>query len=145
MDKRATRIAARGTGMNSPAPAVVALTIKQVSVSVVDALILQVPEVEADNISGIFKTKSFTTIEGEPTYSKMDEIRYELNCNAVAIKSPFGGGIYGHLGIIMKDVLYHTELGTSWTVPEFSGAYPVFPNDANENDKKRIVADFIKI
>ena len=62
MDKRATRIAARGTGMNSPAPAVVALTIKQVSVSVVDALILQVPEVEADNISGIFKTKSFTTI-----------------------------------------------------------------------------------
>ena len=44
----------------------------------------------------------------------------------------------------MKDVLYQTEAGTIWTVPTSPGAYPVFPNNANENDKKRIVADFIK-
>ena len=109
-----------------------------------DTLIPQVPEVAADDIAARFKTIYLTTIEGEPTYREMGEIRDKLNRNAMAIKSPFGGGLYGHLVMVMKYVLYQTEAGTAWTVPTLSGAYPVFPNDTNENYKKLIVADFIK-
>ena len=100
-----------------------------------DALILQVPEVAADDISARFKATSLTTIEGELTYSEMDEIRDKLNHNAMAIKSKLRGGLYGHLGMVMKYLLYEMEARTAWTVPTSSGAYPVLPNDANENDK----------
>ena len=87
----------RGTGPIAPAPDVGSPTLQQVSVPVMDALILQVPEVAANNIATRFKTTYLTTIEGKPTYIKMEDIRDKLNRNAIEIKSPFGGGLYGHL------------------------------------------------
>ena len=97
MDERATRIMERGTGPIAPTPDVGSPTLQQVSVPVMDVLILQVPEVAANNIATRFKTTYLTTIEGKPTYIKMEDIRDKLNRNAIEIKSPFGGGLYGHL------------------------------------------------
>ena len=33
--------------------------------------------------------------------------------------------------------------GIDWTLPEEQGAYPMFPNGASDNDKKRIISDFM--
>ena len=129
MDDRADWVAARG----ETAPA--APTIHQVHVSVMDTLIPQVPEVSAEDITARFKTTTLTKIEGEQTYNEMDDIRDELYRNAMAIKSPFGGGKHGHLGMIMKDVLYQTEAGSAWTVATTSQSYPTF--HLMKNDKYR--------
>ena len=137
MAERAARNAGRAA-----APAVtVAPT--AVTVSVMDTLIPQVPEVSAEDILARFKTTTLTRIEGEPAYTDMDEIRDKLYRNAMAIKSPFGGGQHGHLGMIMNPILYHTEAGETWTVSATSGAYPIFPNGATDSNKKALTATFI--
>ena len=81
-------------------------TIQQVHVSFMDTLIPQVPKVSVEDITAWFKTTTLTKFEGEPTYNEMDDIHDELYRNAMAIKSPFGGGKHGHLGIIMKEMEY---------------------------------------
>ena len=105
MVERATIITARGTGLNAPAPSVGVPTIQKVRLSIVDTLIMRVPEVAADNIAARFETTSFTKIEDEPTYRKIDEIRDKLDRNTMAIKSPFVGSLYRHLGMVMKYLL----------------------------------------
>ena len=143
---RAARNAARNAPAAGGAPAAqpaapVAPT--TVTVSVMDTLIPQVPEVSAEDIMARFKTTTLTKLEGEPAYPDMDEIRDKLYRNAMAIKSPFGGGRHGHLGMIMNPFLYQTEAGELWTVAETSGAYPIFPPDTTESGKKALTANFI--
>ena len=94
------------------------------TLSAMDTLIPQVPEVAADDIAARFQFETLSRIEGEPTYSDMDIIRNELYRNAIAVKSPFGGAKHGHLGTVMKPVLYLTETGDTWTVPATAGVYP---------------------
>ena len=114
------------------------------TLSAMDTLIPQVPEVTADDIAARFQFETLSKIEGEPTYADMDTIRNELYRNAIAVKSPFGGAKHGHLGSVMKPVLYLTETGNTWTVPTTAGVYPTFPATATDTEKKQIVAAFIR-
>ena len=70
-------------------------------------------------------------------------VREELFCNAIAIKSTFGGKRHGHLWSVQRPDVYHTEAGQSWTVPTSGGMYPTFSVGATDDEKKREVAEFI--
>jgi hypothetical protein len=101
-----------------------------------DTPIPQVPEVSADDIAAMFQFETLSKIEGKQTYADMDTIRNELYRNAIAVKSPFGGAKHGHLGTVMKPVLYLTETGNTWTVPTTAGIYPRFPPTTTNTEKK---------
>jgi hypothetical protein len=121
------------------------MTPPTVMVSAMDTYIPNVPEVSAEDIMARFKTTTLTKIEGEPTYIEMDNIRDELYRNAMAIKSCFGGGKLGHLGMIMQPVLYTIEAGEAWSVAQSSGTYPTFEPGATEHEKKAKMATFIVV
>ena len=70
-------------------------------------------------------------------------VRKELFRNAIAIKSTFGGKKHGHLGSLQRPAVYHTEAGQAWTIPSSGGMYPTFSVEANDDEKKREVVEFI--
>ena len=118
---------------------------QQVRVSVADAYVPQIPEAKADDLFALFKFPALDKCEGEPTYKKAVAIRDQAIRNALAVKSPFGGGKHGHSGMIMPEATYLTEAGEKWRVPATSGVYPTFPATATTDAaKKRIIATFIE-
>ena len=141
----ATAAGAAQTAAVTAAAAAAAMTPPPVMVSAMDTYIPNVPEVSAKDIMARFKTTTLTKIEGEPTYIEMDNIRDELYRNAMAIKSCFGGGKLGHLGMIMQPVLYTIEAGEAWSVAQSSGTYPTFAPGATEHEKKAKMATFIVV
>ena len=70
-------------------------------------------------------------------------VREELFCNAIAIKSTFGGKRHGHLGSVQRPAVYHTEAGQACTVPTSVGMYPTFSDRATNDENKTEVAEFI--
>ena len=137
--------AAAAAAATAAATAAASMTPPTVMVSAMDTYIPNVPEVSAEDIMARFKTTTLTKIEGEPTYIEMDNIRDELYRNAMAIKSCFGGGKLGHLGMIMQPVLYAIEAGEAWSVAQSSGTYPTFAPGATEHEKKAKMATFIVV
>ena len=74
----------------------------------------------------------------------MDDIRDEIYCNCLAVKSIFGGGKHGRMGMMMADDLYLVEAGTALVVPVSEESYPKFPAGADEDAKKRETTAFVK-
>ena len=79
-----------------------------VTLSVVDTFIPNIPNAKLDNIERRFKYSTLTKIEGEPDHEKMCVVREEIFRNAIAIRLIFGGGEHGHLGSVSKPTLYQT-------------------------------------
>ena len=65
----------------------------------------------------------------------MDDIRDEIYCNCLVVKSIFGGGKHGCMGMMMADDLYLVEVGQAFVVPVLEGGYPNFPAGADEDGK----------
>ena len=59
-----------------------------------------IPDPEPDDIEWRFKHPTLTKIEDEPNYKQMCIVREELFCNAITIKSTFGGRKHSHLGSV---------------------------------------------
>ena len=108
-----------------------------------DSVIPCIPDVNDDDVKAKFPIQVLTKIEGEPTYAGFFQLREELTQNAVAVESPFGGGQHGHWGCIADAGPYLAQAGTAWTVPQTGGVYPTFPPNSNDNEKKRIIKEFI--
>jgi hypothetical protein len=53
-----------------------------------------------------FPHSSFPKLTGEPTFEDLKIIWHLLNMNDMSLSSYKGGGLYGHLGIIMADIEY---------------------------------------
>ena len=114
-------------------------------VTVSDAYLPDIPEANAAELQALFKFQTLTKCEGEPTYDKTVEIRDQAIRNALAVKSPFGGGKHGHMGMIMPETTYLQVAGEVWQVPDSGGVYPRIPaNATTETAKKTIIAKFIQ-
>ena len=118
--------------------------IQQLTVLMMDTFMPTIPDVSAEELAARFRTSSLTKIDGPPTHADMDDIRNEIYCNCLAVKSIFGGGKHGCMGMMMADDLYLVKAGEAFVVPESEGSYPNFPTGANEDNKKRETAAFIK-
>jgi len=116
-----------------------------VTVSVMDSFVPTIPEASADAIEAKFPHKTLSKIEGQPTYADFFLLREELFRNALSSKSPFGGRGHGHLGAIMDGVNYTIETGgATWFILATAGMCPTFQAGANDNEKKRAVAEFVR-
>ena len=113
--------------------------------SVMDSFVPTIPEPSTDAIEAKFPHKTLTKIEGQPTYSDFFTLREELYRNALSSKSPFSGGNHGHLGACMDIVTYTIKTGgAAWTIPVSGGMFPNFPARADDDEKKRIIAEFVR-
>ena len=74
----------------------------------------------------------------------MDDIRDEIYLNCLVVKSIFGGGKHGCMGMMMVDDLYLVKADEAFVVPVSEGSYPNFPAGSNKDNKKRETAAFIE-
>ena len=56
-------------------------------------------------------------IQGEPSYDDIRQLRTVIYQNAASIHSDLGGGMHGHLGMVMDDTTYATLTNTPWVDP----------------------------
>ncbi len=61
-----------------------------------------------DDIVAKFPTKVLPRIDGEPNYETISNMNQLMFGNAATLQTTLGGGIHGHVGLIMKDTLYAT-------------------------------------
>ena len=71
-----------------------------------------------------FQHKVLTKVHGKPTYEALRTLTTELKANAGSVPTTIGGGLYGHLGLILTDIRYATLPGTvPWTTPLNPGVF----------------------
>ena len=66
-------------------------------------------------------------LDGKPTYITIKKLHDLLKSNAASIPSTLGGGIHGHLGLVLDNTLYTTIAGVALTAPASPGAYANIP------------------
>ena len=59
-----------------------------------------------DYVSIYFKYKTLTPIRDEPTNKTLKMLKLELKANASSLKTNFGGGNYGYLGLVLTNMEY---------------------------------------
>jgi hypothetical protein len=65
-----------------------------------------------------------TKIHGLPTYESLTTLSTELKANASSVPSTLGGGLYGHLGLILSPARYATLAGSvPWVAPGNPGPF----------------------
>ena len=85
-----------------------------------------------------------TRIDGIPTYNTLKTLRDSLKTNAAAIDTMIGGGIYGHLGLILPPAIYDTIVPPAhpgqhaWVDPVNPGLFPAFPPQATDTEREQI-------
>ena len=97
----------------------------------------------------VFPTPVLTPIVGRPTNSTLQVLQQQLFQNARAIPCFLGGGVDGHLGLIMTPVTYLTRPNAiAFVVPESPGLLAAPPNDVNMlvvAEHKRVYNNNIKV
>ena len=64
-----------------------------------------------------------TKIQGIPTHEPLRRIKNEIKANAASVPSDLGGGVHGHLGLILtvqEEKNFHGRLHTTVTSRRFS-------------------------
>jgi hypothetical protein len=74
-----------------------------------------------DELIAGFPHSSLPKVAGEPTFEDLNDIQRLLNTNAMSVASYEGGGIRGHLGIIMTDEEYFAIAVDVFPVPNNPG------------------------
>ena len=59
-----------------------------------------------DYATTYFEKAVLTKISGRPDYKALHELFKELKANAASVMSDLGGGMYGHLGLLLTPVAY---------------------------------------
>ena len=57
-----------------------------------------------------------------PTFDKLKNMKKSLKSNAASVQSDLGGGAHGHLGLVLKDKVYHAATGEHYVAPNHPGA-----------------------
>jgi hypothetical protein len=71
-----------------------------------------------------FQHKVLTRVHGQPTYETLQTISIEIKANASSVPSTLGGGLYGHLGLVLSADRYATLAGTvPWISPPNPGPF----------------------
>ena len=72
-----------------------------------------------------FQHKMLTKINGKPTYPSLQMLHTELKANAASVPSTLlGGGLHGHLGLLLTVTAYATlQPTTAWVTPPNPGPF----------------------
>lgn len=71
--------------------------------------------------------QSLTRIVGEPDYSSLYTLYKEVKANAASVHSDLGGGIHGHLGMVITPTSYTHLSATPWVDPVHPGSIVNIP------------------
>jgi hypothetical protein len=66
-----------------------------------------------------------TPIPGKPTAAAIRQLKKELYANARSIHSDRGGGLNGHLGLVMPTAAYVIRAGAAFAEPNHPGIQPI--------------------
>ena len=66
-------------------------------------------------------------LDTKPDHAFFKVIHKEINANAMAIHSTRGGGIHGHLALVITPADFTTLAGVAFEVPDYPGAAPDYP------------------
>ena len=71
-----------------------------------------------------FQHKLLTKIHGKPTYPTLQVLHTELKANAGSVPTTLGGGLHGHLGLLLTATSYATLQPTiPWVTPPNPGPF----------------------
>jgi hypothetical protein len=72
-----------------------------------------------------FPHETLTPISGKPTNSILPLLQRQLFTNAWSVPSARGGGLHGHLAMLLSDADYHARAGIPFLVPVHPGPPPL--------------------
>ena len=58
---------------------------------------------------------------GQPNFEKLRALKKALKANAASVQSDLGGGIYGHLGLVLDDATYFRLTNSHYVTPVHPG------------------------
>eukprot|EP00957_Ditylum_brightwellii_P050106 3798340-Ditylum_brightwellii.AAC.1 len=67
-----------------------------------------------DNVLARFVYKTLLIIDGQPTYADINKMSKVLYANAAKVPTMLRGGNKGHIGLVMKALLYATISTTAY-------------------------------
>lgn len=71
-----------------------------------------------------FQHKVLTRVHGQPTYETLKTLSTEIKANSASVPSTLGGGLYGHLGLVLSDDKYALLANTlPWITPGNPGVF----------------------
>ena len=71
-----------------------------------------------------FQHKMLTRIHGNPTFEPLRNIVFQLKANAAGTPSTLGGGMFGHLGLLLSDPIYTTlSNNVLFVIPQHPGPF----------------------
>ena len=73
------------------------------------------------NIVNAFTYITLDPIDNEPTCEGLKLLREQLGENAARIQTTYGGGLYGHLGLVTQPNVYFTLARVQFTIPQDPG------------------------
>ena len=71
-----------------------------------------------------FPHETLTPIDGKPTNTTLQLLQRQLFTNARSVPSTRGGGLHGHLAMVMNDADYLARAGVAFVVPVHPGPPP---------------------
>ena len=80
-----------------------------------------------DDIVAKFPTKILTLIPSDPYYECISQLNQLMYGNAATLPTTLGGGVHGHVVLIMKATLYLTLSPTAYVAPVEPPLTPVIP------------------
>ena len=84
---------------------------------------------DIDYKNNYFELAELTKIHGEPNTASLIELRNEIRSNAQSVSTTLGGGMYGHLGLVMSNTAYEAlPNALPYVKPRFPGPFSL-PND----------------
>ena len=83
-------------------------------------------------------------IHGMPTYNSLKQLRQTIKTNAASVDTIYGGGLHGHLGLVVQPNVYNLLVPpanantNSWTDPVHPGLVPAYPPNAADDVRDTI-------
>ena len=74
-----------------------------------------------------FPHPTISQILGKPTYDQIDKVETKMKTNAASVATELGGGVHGHLGMLMSEAEYATISRIPFAPPENPGLQPIIP------------------
>ena len=95
-----------------------------------------------DDIVAKFPMKKLPRIDGEPTYESINDMMQMLYANAATLSTTIGGGIHGHIGLIMKPALYRTLSAIPYVIPVDPGPIPIYTAGSSGLARQQVTNEF---
>ena len=71
-----------------------------------------------------FRHTVLTKVNGPPSYESIKHLHDEVKANAASVPTTLGGGLYGHLGMLLSDLKYNVlPNATPWVTPGHPGPF----------------------